>query len=134
MVVAKSSVNSTMVKNNLKRKQTWWAQGDIVKVWLEGLWLRSVFNIFNILTLRRISPRYLYLSHFGRAYFHWSRSLKACNIAKRTCLSCVWMAIFPKSYLKFKELLDIQVTIKWKFTPKRVRAMIIAYSYSSVLL
>ena len=68
-----------------------WVQGDIIKVWLEGLWLSSAFNIFKILTLGRISPRDLYLNHFGGAYFYWSRSLKAW----KTCLSCIWMAIFP---------------------------------------
>ena len=47
-----------------------WLQGDINKVWLEGLSLSSVFNIFKRLILGRISPRYVYLSLFARAYFH----------------------------------------------------------------
>ena len=33
-----------------------------------------------------------------------------------------------------KELLDIQVTVDCRFSQKRVRDMIITYSYSSVLL
>ena len=137
MVVAKNSVNGAVVKNNINRKQTWWVQEDIIKVWLEGLWLSSVFNIFKILTLRRISPRYLYLNHLGGAYFHWSRSLKACSIAKRTCLSCVWMAIFPKSYLKFRHRICFEQGAPWhsgnykvKIYSESVRVMIITYSYS----
>ena len=92
------------LKNNLNRKKTWWVQGDIIKVWLESPWISSIFNIFKKLTLGRISPRYLYLNLFGGAYFHESRSLKACNIAERTCLSYVWTDMFPKRYsnLKFR--------------------------------
>ena len=54
-----------------------------------------------MLTLARICPRNIYLNLFGGAHFHW-RSLKACNIAKRTCLNYVWTAIFPWSYFSLK--------------------------------
>ena len=53
------------------------------------------------MTLARISPRNIYLNLFGRAHFYW-RSLKACNIAKRTCLIYVWTATFPWSYCSLK--------------------------------
>ena len=54
-----------------------------------------------MLTLARISPRNIYLNLFGEAHFHW-RSLKACNIAKRTCSSYIWTVIFPWSYCSLK--------------------------------
>ena len=54
-----------------------------------------------ILTLARISPRNIYLNLFGGAHFHW-RSLKACNIANRTCLNYVWTATYPWSYCSLK--------------------------------
>ena len=54
-----------------------------------------------MLTLARISPRNIYLNLFGGAHFHW-RSLKACNMAKRTCLNYVWTAIFPSSNCSLK--------------------------------
>ena len=38
--------------------------GRYYEVLLEGLWLSSVFNIFKILMVGRISSRYLYLNHF----------------------------------------------------------------------
>ena len=51
------------------------------------------------------------------------------------CLNCYisikHLDIAPVSR---KELLDIQTTIEGRFTLKRVRAMIITYSYSSVVL
>ena len=77
-----------------------------------------------MLTLARISPRNIYLNLFGRAYFHW-RSLKACNIAKRTCLNYVWPAIFPWSYCSLKlQILRLfrarsSKTVKCRFTLKR---------------
>ena len=125
-------------KNNLNRNETWWVLEDITKIWLEGLW-SSFF--FNILTLARISPSNIYLNLFGRAHFHW-RSLEACNIAKRTCLSYVWTAIILWSYCSlFKSVhCKLQVlhlfqarnskTIDCRFTLKRVRDMIIICSYS----
>ena len=54
-----------------------------------------------MLALAKISPRNIYLNLFAGAHFHW-RSLKACNIAKRTCLNYVWTAIFPWSYCSLK--------------------------------
>ena len=54
-----------------------------------------------MLTLARISPRNIYVSLLVGAHFHW-RSLKDCNIAKRTCLNYVWTAIFPWSYCSRK--------------------------------
>ena len=70
-----------------------------------------------------MSPRYIYLNLFGGAHFYW-RSLRACNIPKRTCLSYVWMDIFPWSYC----LLKLQImrlfwprslkTIECRFTLK----------------
>ena len=54
-----------------------------------------------MLTLARISLRNIYLNLFGGAHFHW-RSLKACNIAKRTSLNYVWTAIFPWLSLKLQ--------------------------------
>ena len=50
-----------------------------------------------MLTLARISAKNIYPNLFDGAHFHW-RSLKACNIAKRTCLNYVWTGIFPWSY------------------------------------
>ena len=47
--------------------------------------------------LGRTSPRNIYLNLFDGAHFHW-KSLKAWHIAKRTCLTYVWTAIFPWSY------------------------------------
>ena len=96
MVVAKNSVNSTV-----NRKQRWWVQGDIIKVWLEGLWLSSIFNIFKILTLGRISPRYHYLTHFGGAYFHWNRSLKAYK-KQRGLVWAVFEWLYFHKVLKFR--------------------------------
>ena len=54
-----------------------------------------------MLTLARICPRNIYLNLFGGAHFYW-RSLKACKIAKRTCFSYVWTAIFSWSYCSLK--------------------------------
>ena len=54
-----------------------------------------------MLTLSRISPRNIHLNLFIGAHFHW-RSLKACNIAKRTCMNYVWTAIIPWSYCSLK--------------------------------
>ena len=77
-----------------------------------------------MLTLSRISPRNIYLNHFCGAYFHW-RTLKACNIAKRTCLNYVWTAIFPWSYCSLKlQILRLfrarnSKTVKCRFTLKR---------------
>ena len=66
-----------------------------------GSVVRFLFQYFDTskkkLTLARISPRNIYLNLFGGAHFHW-RSLKACNIAKKTCLSYVWTFIFPWSF------------------------------------
>ena len=76
-----------------------------------------------MLTLARISPRNIYLNLFGGAHFHW-RSLKACNIAKRTCLNYVWTAIFPWSYCSLKlQILRLfrarsSKTVKCRFTLK----------------
>ena len=76
-----------------------------------------------MLTLARISPRNIYLKLFGGAHFHW-RSLKACNIAKRTCLNNVWTAIFPWSYCSVKlQILHLlwarsYKTVQCKFTLK----------------
>ena len=53
------------------------------------------------MTLARIPSRNIYLKLLGRAHFHW-RSLKAWNIAKRTCLNYAWTAIFPWSYCSLK--------------------------------
>ena len=53
------------------------------------------------MTLARIPSRNIYLKLIGRAHFHW-RSLKAWNIAKRTCLNYAWTAIFPWSYCSLK--------------------------------
>ena len=75
------------------------------------------------MTLAKISPRKIYLNLFGGAYFHW-RSLKACNIAKRTCLNYVWTAIFPWSYCSLKlQILRLfrarsSKTVKCRFTLK----------------
>ena len=72
-----------------------------------GSVVKSLFWYFDTskkkLTLARISPRNIYLKLFSGAHFYWSR-LKACNIAKRTCLSYVWTAVFLWSYchLKFR--------------------------------
>ena len=71
------------LKNNLKRIKTWWVHGHIIKVWPEGPWLSFIFNVFKKMTLGRICPRYVFLNLFGKAYFRYS--IKACNIAKRTC-------------------------------------------------
>ena len=49
------------------------------------------------MTLATICPRNIYLNLFGGTHFHW-RSLKACNIAKKTCLNYVWTVIFPWSF------------------------------------
>ena len=82
------------------------------------------FRCKKMLTLARISPRNIYLNLFGRAYFHW-RSLKACNIAKTTCLSYVLTAIFPWSYCSLKlQILRLfrarsSKTIEYRFTLKR---------------
>ena len=54
-----------------------------------------------MLTLAKIFPRNIYLNVFGGAHFQW-RSLKACNIAKRISLNCVWTARFPWSYFSLK--------------------------------
>ena len=48
-----------------------------------------------------ISPRNIYLNLFGGAHCHW-RSLKPCNVSKRTCLSYAWTAIFPWGYCSHK--------------------------------
>ena len=61
-----------------------------------------------MLTLARISPRNNHLKLFGGAHFHW-RSLKVCNLAKRTCLNYVWTVIFPWSYCSLK----LQILILW---------------------
>ena len=53
------------------------------------------------LSLPRICSRNIYLNLFGGAHFHW-RSLKACNIAKKTCLNYVWTVIFPWSFCSLK--------------------------------
>ena len=76
-----------------------------------------------MLTLARISPRNIYLNLFGRAHFHW-RSLKACNIAKKTCLNYVWTVIFPWSFCSLKlQILRLfrarsSKTVKCRFTLK----------------
>ena len=54
-----------------------------------------------MLTLARIYPRNIYLNFFGGTNFHW-KSIKACNIAKKTYLNYVWTAIFPWSYCSLK--------------------------------
>ena len=78
----------------------------------------------NKLTLARICPRNIYLNVFARAHFHW-RSLKACNIAKKTCLNYVWTVIFPWSFcsLKFQILRPFRArsskTMECRFTLKR---------------
>ena len=56
------------------------------------------------MTLARISPRNIYLNLFGVAHFNW-RSLKASNIAKKTCLNYVWTVIFPWRFC----LLQLQI-------------------------
>ena len=70
-----------------------------------GSVIKFLFQYFDtsmkMLTLARISPRNIYLNLFGGAHFHW-RSLKVCNMAKRTCLNYVWMAIFPSSNCSLK--------------------------------
>ena len=67
---SKNAVNSTGgEKKNLNRNKTWLVQGDIIKVWLEGPWLSSVFNIFKKLAVGRTYPRYVYPNLFGGAYF-----------------------------------------------------------------
>ena len=120
-----------VIKKNLSRNKIWWFLEDIIKIWLESLWQGSLFNI---LTLARISPRNIYLNLFGGAHFPW-RSLKTCNIAKRTCLSHVWMAIFPWSYCTRKVQILCQFrarsskTVECRFTLKRVHDMIIIYSF-----
>ena len=53
------------------------------------------------MTLARISPRNVYLNLFGGAHFS-CRSLKASNIAKKTCLNYVWTVIFPWSFCSLK--------------------------------
>ena len=72
------------------------------------------------LTLARIAPRNIYLNLFSGAHFLW-RSVKACNIAKATCLK----AIFPWSYCSLKpQILRLfraisSKTIDCRFTLKR---------------
>ena len=53
------------------------------------------------MTLARIFSSNIYLNFFSKAHFYW-RSLKSCNIAKRNCLSYVWMAKLSWSYCSFK--------------------------------
>ena len=53
------------------------------------------------MTPARICPRNIYLNLSGRAHFHW-RSLKACNIAKKTCLNDVWTVILPLTFCSLK--------------------------------
>ena len=77
-----------------------------------------------MLTLARISPISIHLKLFGGAHLHW-RSLKSCNIAKRTCLNYVWTAMFPWSYcsLKFQVLRLLRARsykiVEYRLTLKR---------------
>ena len=74
-----------------------------------------------MLTIVRISPRNISRNLFRRAHFQW-RSLKAHNVAKRTCLNYVWTAIFPLSYCSLKLRLfraRSSKTVECRFTLKR---------------
>ena len=75
------------------------------------------------MTLAKISPGNIYLKLFGGAYFHW-RSLKACNIAKRTCLNYVWPGYISMKLLFTDKILRlfrarISKNVKCRFTLKR---------------
>ena len=67
--------------------------------------LQNFFNrlLEKKLTLARICLRNIYLNLFGGAHFYW-RSLKTCNITKKTCLNYVQTVIFPWNlvYLNFR--------------------------------
>ena len=75
------------------------------------------------LTLARTSSRNIYLNLFGLAHFLW-RSIKPCNIAKKTCLNYVWTVIFPRSFCSLKlQILPLfrarsSKTIECRFTLK----------------
>ena len=70
-----------------------------------------------MLTLARISPRNIYLNLFGGAHFHWG-TLKARNIAKRTCLSCLKDSWMPSwSYCSLKRQI---FHLLWARSPKIV--------------
>ena len=86
------------------------------------------------LTLSRISPRNIYLNLFGGAHFNW-RSLKACNIAKKICLAMFEQLYFDEVtvYLDFRYCVCFEQEVR-RFTLKRVRYIIIIYSYSNSTL
>ena len=69
------------------------------------------------------SKPHSYLNLFGGAHFYESRSLKVCNIANKTCSSCVWTTIFPWSYssvLSKKVQPETgQKKVKWIFETKK---------------
>ena len=107
----------------------------IGNLWSMCLGVNTLSLRKKILTLERISPRNIYLNLFGEAHFH-QKSLKACGITKITCLSYVWTSIFHWSscWLKLRILHLFRArsskTKACRFTLKRVRDMIIIYSYS----
>ena len=76
------------------------------------------------LTIAIICPRNIYLNLFGRVHFHW-RSLKACNIVKKTCLNYALRVIFPLSFCSIKlQIVRLfrarsSKTIECRFTLKR---------------
>ena len=93
-----------------------------------GSAVKFLFSYFDTskkkLTLARISPRNIYLNLLGGPNLYW-RNLKACNIARRTCLTYVWTTIFSWSYCSLKiQILRLfrarsSTTIGCRFTLKR---------------
>ena len=66
-----------------------------------GSVVKFLFKYFDTsrkkLTPARICPRNIYLNIIGGTHFHW-RSVKACNIAKKTCLNYFWTVILEWSF------------------------------------